>query len=140
MSDKQEIIIKTEISTEDLYQIMLDHWDTKEHSGFTLGSKNAFSEEQGIFLPATKRFQILIEPVVEGAFRKEPKVVLSVIETQKGMDEILRRSFPTAVPFFGAVKIGKLVSIEKERKQTEDTILKEYAEYLRKILQIYKLC
>lgn len=140
MSDRQEIAIKTEISTEDLYQIMVDHWDTKEHNEFILDQRNALSEEPGIFLPATKRFRILVEPVVEGIFRKEPKVVLSVVETMEGMEETLRRSFPTTNPLLGAVKIGRLSSIEKERNQTEDTILKEYADYLREILRIYKLC
>jgi len=140
MSDRQEIAITTELSAEDLYQIMVDHWDTKKYNEFVLDKRNALSEELGIFLPATDRFRVLVEPVVEGVFHKEPKVVLSVVETPKGMEEMLRRSFPTMTPFLGAVKIGRLFSIEKERERTEETILMEYAAHLREILKLYKLC
>ncbi len=135
MSDRQEIITRKELSAEELYQIMADHWDTEQYGGFVIDGRNALSEELAIFLPATKRFMVLIEPVVEGIIRKESKVVLYVTETPKGMEETLKRSFPTGNLFFGAIKIGRLASINKERREIENTLLVKYAEYLRGILE-----
>ena len=135
MSDRLEINLREELSLEDLYRIMLDHWDTEKHNQFFLGERNALSEELCIYLPATKRFMVLVEPTVEGIFRKEPKIVLTVVETPKGMEETLRRSFPAGNVFSGVVKIGRLASIKKERKKVEDTILVEYTGYLREILE-----
>ena len=135
MSDRQEIDLKEEMSLEYLYRLMLDHWDTEKYNQFFLGERNALSEELCIYLPATKRFMVLVEPTVEGIFRKEPKIVLSVVETPKGMEDTLRRSFPASNVFSGAVKLGRLASINKEREKVEDTILIEYTGHLRMILE-----
>ena len=140
MSERQEIIISRELSTEELYQIMLDHWDAKSYGEFFLTNRNVLSEELAIFLPATKHFMILVEPTVEGIIRAEAKVVLYVTETPKGMEETLRRSFPASNLFLGAIKIGRLASIKKEQREIESTVLIKYAEYLREILEQYGLC
>ena len=84
MCDRQEIITRTELTTEELYQIMLDHWDKETYGVFTIDNRNALSEELAIFLPVTKRFMILIEPTVEGIIRTEAKVVLYVTENTEG--------------------------------------------------------
>ena len=132
---EQEIIINREITTEELYDLLQMFWDTELYGPFAMDYRNRLSDEKCIFLPATKRFMVMVYPFEDGIFHKQYKIVLTVVETPLGMEEELKRSFPTNSLTFGIFKIGRLASIEKEKNGQAADKLMEYTQYLKTLLE-----
>ena len=131
---EQIISINRPISIEELYAFMQQYWDTDRYGDFMLDYRNRLSSEMCIFLPATKRFMIMICTSETGVFHKQNCVSLSVVETPAGMEEELKRSFPTGNLLFGAIKVGRLASIEKEKNKLAESRLTDCTNYMKHIL------
>ena len=69
-----------------------------------------------------------------GLFNKENKVILSVCDTPKGVEQDIFRSIHSHNVFFGAWKIAKTMSMEEERKGPAEEILQKYAAYMKQLL------
>ncbi len=119
---------------EELEQFMREHWDIGQYNRFEIGKPTAASIEQYILLPATERFMVIVYARSGGLFSKKDKVILSVCDAPAG----LRNKFATSIRnnnfFFGAWKIGTVMSVEKERKGPAEEALQKYAAYLRGLL------
>ena len=135
MIGRQVIATKEAFTLKELEQFMQQHWDKNEYNDFFIGKPTAASIEEYILLPATERFMVIVYArKAGGLFNRENKVVLSVCDSPLGVRDRLLSSVPTHNVFFGAWKIGKSMSTEKERKGPAEDALQKYAAYMKQLL------
>ena len=135
MIGRQVIKTNRAFTLEELEQFMQEHWDKEQYNHFVIGRPTAVSVEKYILLPATTRFMVIAYArKAGGLFNKENKVILSVCDTPKGVEQDIFRSIHSHNVFFGAWKIAKTMSMEEERKGPAEEILQKYAEYMKQLL------
>ena len=135
MIGRQVIKTNRAFSLEELEQFMQEHWDKEQYNHFVIGRPTAASVEKYILLPATTHFMVIAySRKAGGLFNKENKVILSVCDTPKGVEQDIFRSIHSHNVFFGAWKIAKTMSMEEERKGPAEEILQKYAEYMKQLL------
>ena len=135
MIGRQVILTNRAFTLEELERFMEEYWDKNEYNEFFIGRPTPASVEEYILLPATQRFMVIVYSRKAGGFiNKQNKVILSVCDTPHGLGDRLMSSIPSQNIFFGAWKISKTLSIEKERKGPAEDVLLKYADYMRKLL------
>ena len=135
MIGRQVIKTNRAFTLEELEQFMQENWDKDHYNHFIIGRPTAASIEKYILLPATARFMVIAYArKAGGLFNKENKVILSVCDTPKGVEQDIFRSIHSHNVFFGAWKIAKTMSMEEERKGPAEEILQKYAEYMKQLL------
>lgn len=136
MIGRQVIETNKAFTLEELHQFMEQHWDKDNYNNFMIGRPTAASVEQYIMLPATTRFMVIVFPrKAGGLFSKKNKVVLSVCDTPKGVEQDILRSIKSGSAIFGAWKVAKTMSMEDERKGPAEEILQEYTTHMRQLLE-----
>ena len=114
---------------------MQENWDQEQYNHFVIGRPTAASVEKYILLPATTRFMVIVfSRKAGGLFNKDNKVILSVCDTPKGVEQDILRSVHSHNAFFGAWKVAATMSMEEERKGPAEEILLKYAAYMKKLL------
>ena len=134
MIGRQVIKTNKAFTLEELNQFMAENWDREQYNNFIIGRPTAASIEKYILLPATERFMVIAYSRKAGMFSKANKVILSVCNTPEGAKQDLIRAIPSHNAFFGAWKISKTMSMEKERKGPAEETLQKYAEYMKQLL------
>lgn len=136
MIGRQVIKTNRAFTLEELEQFMQEHWDTEEYNEFVIGKPTAASVEKYILLPATQRFMVIVFPrKAGGLFNKDNKVVLSVCDTPKGLEQDILRSVHSHNIFFGAWKISATMSMEDERKGPAEDTLQKYTAHMKELLR-----
>lgn len=129
------MIPRKELTIQELYDLMNRYWDMEQYGSFVMDYRNEMSDELCIFLPLTKSHMVLVSTGEEGIFHKKYILSLSIVETPSGIEDTIKRTAPSAIPIFGAIKIGKIISIEKKRRFLAEEKLEEYSAEMRKILE-----
>lgn len=120
---------------------MKENWDMQTHNGFVKGKPTPASVEEYILLPATENYMVIVYPrKAGGLFTKENKVILSVCDTPSGFKSGVIAGLPSSNILFGAVKIGIVMTKEKERKGPAEEALQFYTGYMKELLSAAGLC
>ena len=136
MTGRQVILTNKAFTLDELYKFMDESWNKEEYNEFTLGSPYNPNVKKYIILPATDRFLVFLYPrAAGGLFSKTDKIVLCTANSPEGMREALLRSVPTRSVILGAVKMGKTMSMENERKGPAEEVLQKYTAYLKSLLE-----
>ena len=136
MTGRQVILTNKAFTLDELYKFMDESWNKEEYNEFTLGSPYNPNVKKYIILPATDRFLVFLYPrAAGGLFSKKDKIVLCTANSPEGMREALLRSVPTRSVILGAVKMGKTMSMENERKGPAEEVLQKYTAYLKSLLE-----
>ncbi len=141
MIGRQVIEVNKGFTLDELLTFMNENWDTATHNQFRKGRPTPASIEEYILLPATYNYMVAAYPrKAGGLFSRENKVILIVCDTPEGIDTQIISSLPTSNIFFGAGKIGIVMSKEKERKGPAENALQFYTAYMKELLEKAGLC
>lgn len=141
MTGRQVIVVNKGFTLDELADFMNKNWDCESHNQFRRGRPTAASIEEYILLPATDNYMVAVySRKAGGLFNKENKVILIVCDAPAGIKTQLISSLPTRNIFFGAAKIGVVMSKEKERKVPAENALLFYTEYMKDLLKKDGLC
>lgn len=136
MIGRQEIIVNKGFTLDELLEFMNANWNTGTHCRFVKGKPTAASIYEYILLPATGNYMVAAYPKKAGGlFSKKNKVVLIVCDTPEGVKTQFATSIPSSSPLFGAVKVGIVLTKEKERKGPAEEALQFYTEYMKELLE-----
>ena len=135
MIGRHVILTSRAFTLEELHDFMKKHWDCDTFNSFILGKPTPLSVKEYIILPASPRFVTIIETAKAGGlFNKDNKVILSTADSPNGAMEGFLRITPGNNVLASALKVGSLMSAEKERKGPAEEVLQEYAKYLTELL------
>jgi hypothetical protein len=136
MTGREVITTRRSFTPEALFAFMDARWDRENYSDFRLGSPTDPDSKLYVLLPATSRHVVIVYSRPAGKFlNKDNIVVLSVAETGSLMSEALARSNPASGNIIaGIVKIGNVISQEKDRRGQAQEALLAYADHMRTIL------
>ncbi len=135
MIGRQVILTSRAFTLAELHDFMKEHWDCEMYNSFILGKPTPLSTQEYIILPASPRFLTIIYTAKAGGlFNKDNKVILSTADSPSGAFEGLLRVTPGNNVLAGALKMGSLMSSEKERKGPAEDALQEYTKYLTELL------
>lgn len=136
MIGRQVIEVNKGFTLDELLKFMNENWNTETHCKFVKGRPTAASIEEYILLPATENYMVAVYPRKAGGFfSKKNKVILTVCDTLQGIQTSLVANIPSSSALFGAVKVGVVMSKEKERKGPAEEALQFYTKYMRELLE-----
>lgn len=134
MVGRQVIITKRAFTLTELEEFMRERWDTENYNDFCIGKPTPASIEEYILLPSTEHYIVCAYSRKPGIFSKKCKVILITADTPAGMRDKFFTSVKSSNIFFGAWKISKTMSLEKERKGPAEENLLRYSEYMKSLL------
>ena len=115
---------------EELFEFMQENWNKEEYGDFFIGKPTVGSFAEYIYLPATRRFMVIVYP-------KKEKVILSVCDAPQGLESRLIQSIPHQGRIItSAITLAELGSYEKERKGPAEEVLQGYTAYMKEILGV----
>ncbi|MDY3052828.1 MAG: hypothetical protein SOR89_06640 [Ndongobacter sp.] len=136
MIGRQIIITNRAFTLQELHRFMKERWDTEQYNDFIVGRPTPASIEEYILLPATQRYMVIAySRAAGGLFSRNDRVILSVAHTPDGVKQWMTTSIPSHNMFFGAWKMSKTMSMEKERKGPAEEALQKYTAYMRGLLE-----
>ena len=136
MIGKQVIKVNRSFTLDELLEFMNEKWDVQTYNQFKKGKPTPAAIEEYILLPATPNYMVCVYArKAGGLFSKENKVILIVADTPEGVKTEIIESLKSSNAIFGAMKIGLVMTKEKERKGPAEDALQFYTKYMKELLE-----